>query len=162
MGRIVAKIKVENLADVLLVERGELSPQEIRHKEIEALVDTGATLLCLPSKTIEDLGLSLLGTRRATTATGVVERRVFRGVQLTILERTCTADVMELENGVPALIGYIPLENLDLQPDPQKKTLIPNPEHGDKMVMDLFFCAVGRMLATTLPIGLSGCILPIR
>jgi len=139
MGRIVAKIKVENLADVLLVERGELSPQEIRHMEMEALVDTGATLLCLPAKAIEDLGLSPLGIRRATTATGVVERKVFRGAQLTILNRTCTVDVMELEDSVPALIGYIPLENLDLQPDPQKKTLIPNPEHGDKMVMDLFF-----------------------
>lgn len=139
MGRIVAKIKVENLADVLLVERGELSPQEIRHMEMEALVDTGATLLCLPAKAIEDLGLSPLGTRRATTATGVVERKVFRGAQLTILNRTCTVDVMELEDSVPALIGYIPWENLDIQPDPQKKTLIPNPEHGDKMVMDLFF-----------------------
>jgi predicted aspartyl protease len=139
MGRIVAKIKVENLADVLLVERGELSPQEIRHMEMEALVDTGATLLCLPAKAIEDLGLSPLGTRRATTATGLVERTVFRGAQLTILDRTCTVDVMELEDSVPALVGYIPLENLDLQPDPQKKTLIPNPEHGDKMVMDLFF-----------------------
>lgn len=139
MGRIVAKIKVENLADVLLVERGELSPQEIRHMEMEALVDTGVTLLCLPAKAIEDLGLSPLGTRRATTATGLVERKVFRGAQLTILDRTCTVDVMELEDSVPALIGYIPLENLDLQPDPQKKTLIPNPEHGDKIVMDLFF-----------------------
>ena len=139
MGRIVAKIKVENLADVLLVERGELSPQQIRHMEMEALVDTGVTLLCLPAKVIADLGLSPPGTRRATTATGLVERTVFRGAQLTILDRTCTVDVMELENGVPALIGYIPLENLDLQPDPQKKTLVPNPEHGDKMVMDLFF-----------------------
>jgi predicted aspartyl protease len=138
MGRIVAKIKVENLADVLLVERGELSPQEIRYKEIEALVDTGATLLCLPAKVIADLGLSSLGVRKATTATGLVERKVFQGARLTILDRTCTVDVMELEDSVPALIGYIPLENLDLQPDPQKKTLIPNPEHGDKMVMDLF------------------------
>lgn len=139
MGRIVTKIKVENLADLLLMERGDLSLKEIRQIEMEALVDTGATLLCLPAKAIADLGLSPLGTRRATTATGLIERRVFQGARLTILNRTCTVDVMELENGVPALIGYIPLENLDLQPDPQKKTLVPNPEHGDKMVMDLFF-----------------------
>ncbi len=144
MGRIVAKIKVENLADVLLVERGELSPQEIRHMEMEALVDTGATLLCLPAKAIEDLGLSPLGTRRVTTATGVIERRVFQGGRLTILNRTCTVDVLELENGIPALVGYIPLENLDLKADPQKETLVPNPEHGDEIILDLFFCRDGQ------------------
>lgn len=138
MGRIVGKIKVENLGDVLLAESGAISLEQIRSMELEALVDTGATFLCLPAKVIADLGLTFLGTRIVTTATGPVERRVFKGAQLTILNRTCTLDVMELENGIPPLIGYIPLENLDLQPDPQKKTLGPNPEHGDKMVFDLF------------------------
>lgn len=138
MGRIVAEIRVENLMDVLLAERGDLSPEQIRSIEMEALVDTGATLLCLPFKAVRDLGLSFLGTRIANTATGPVEGRVWRGAQLTILGRTCTVDVMELEDGVPALVGYVPLENLDLQPDPRRKTLTPTPGHGDKIVMDLF------------------------
>ena len=141
MGRIVTKIKVENLMDVLLAERGDLPPEQIRNIEIDALVDTGATLLCLPSKTIEDLGLSFLETRTATTARGSVERRVFRGAQLTIMGRTCTVDVMELDDDLPALVGYVPLENLDLQPDVQKRTLIPSRGDRDKMVMDLFSAA---------------------
>ncbi|MFQ6114490.1 MAG: aspartyl protease family protein [bacterium] len=138
MRRIAVKIKVENLMDVLLAERGELSPEQIRSIEIDALVDTGATLLCLPSKTIADLGLSLLGTRTATTARGSIEQRVFRGAQLSIMRRTCTVDIMELQDGIPALVGYIPLENLDLQPDVQNRTLVPSRGSGNKMVMDLF------------------------
>jgi len=134
VGRVVIKIKVENLVDVLLAERGELLPEQVRSVEMDALVDTGATLLCLPSKKIAELGLSLLETRTATTATGPADRRIFRGAQLSIMGRTCTT----LEEGVPALVGYVPLENLDLQPDPKKRTLVPYRGSEDKIVMDLF------------------------
>ena len=76
MGRITASIQVENLGDVLLAERGFPLPEGIRSLEIEVLVDTGATFLCLPSSAIAALGLSLLDTRRAITANGIVDRRV--------------------------------------------------------------------------------------
>jgi hypothetical protein len=45
---------------------------------------------------------------------------------------------MELANGIPALLGYVPLEVLDLQVDPKVQAVIANPEHGDKIVLDLF------------------------
>lgn len=96
MGRVMTMIKVKNLGDVLLTERSHLNSKEIRFVELPALVDTGATLLYLPQKEITALGLSYLGDREATTADGPVERKVFRGAQLTIMERTCTVDVMEL------------------------------------------------------------------
>lgn len=64
MGQVKAKIKVENLVDVLLAERGELPPEKVRQVEMEALVDTGATLLCLPSGVIKELGLSPRGRAR--------------------------------------------------------------------------------------------------
>lgn len=138
MGRISTHITVKNLGDVLRAEQGQLRPEDIRGVEIEALVDTGATLLCLPIGMISKLGLSLLNTREATTANGVVRRGVFQGAQLTIMDRTCTVDVMELPEGTPPLVGYIPLENLDLQPDPKRQVLGPNPEHDGRMVMDLY------------------------
>jgi len=140
MGRITLKIKVENLEDILRAERGQLAPEQVRSVQVDALVDTGATLLCLPAKAIAGLGLSLLGTRKVTTANGTVETRLFQGARLTIFNRTCTVDVMELQNGVPALIGYVPLEVLDLILDPKRQAVVPNPEHGDKIVLDLFPC----------------------
>lgn len=50
----------------------------------------------------------------------------------------CGRNGITREEGILALVGYIALENLDLQIDPKKQALIPNPEHGGKMVMDLF------------------------
>ncbi|MBI4546884.1 MAG: retropepsin-like domain-containing protein [Ignavibacteriae bacterium] len=138
MGRIEATIRVENLEDVLKASRGEMDAVRVRAVELGALVDTGARLLCLSPDIIAKLGLGLLGTRTALTSAGPVERRVFRGAQLTILGRTCTVNVMELSDGIPALVGYIALETLDLVPDPQKRTVVPNPEHGDKMAVELY------------------------
>ena len=141
MGRIVTKIKIENLGEILLAERGLYPADQVKSIELDALVDTGATLICLTPKDIERLGLSLLTTRMAITANGTVECRIFQGARLTILGRTCTTDVMEVPEGTPALIGYIPLENLDLVVDPKQQAVTPNPAHGGRMVMDLYFIA---------------------
>jgi hypothetical protein len=45
-------------------------------------------------------------------------------------------DVIELSEDTPPLLGYIPLENLDLAPNPTTETL--NPVHGDEIVLDLY------------------------
>ena len=47
-------------------------------------------------------------------------------------------DVLEVPDGVPALIGQIPLEYLDFVVDPQSRTLIGNPAHGGEHVMEMF------------------------
>lgn len=134
----MTEIKVENLVDVMLAEAGELSAEEVRSVTLEGLVDTGATLLCLPNAAIEALGLSLLSRKEARTANGTVIRAVYQGARLTVLDRSCTIDVMELPDEVGALVGYVPLENLDLVADPKAQQVIPNPAHGGKWVYDLY------------------------
>ncbi len=136
MGRINVKIKVENAVDSVLAQQGQRSPQEVRRVELEALVDTGASLLCLPKSAIEALGLNKIGARRVTTANGGVDRDIYGDARLTVLNRTCTVDVIELFEDTPPLLGYIPLENLDLVPDPTTESL--NPAHGDEIVLDLY------------------------
>jgi predicted aspartyl protease len=106
--------------------------------EREALIDTGATLPGLPAEEIRKLGLSYSGTRRALTAKGPKEVRIFGGARLTILDRTCSVDVMELEDGVPALVGYVPLQVWDLVVDPVEERVVANPVHGDEIVPDLY------------------------
>ena len=139
MGKVITKIRVENSLDYLLSKRGDISPSEVRFVEVEdALVDTGATLLCMSKKHITVLGLFPLEIREAETAVGTVQRQVYEGARLTIMGRTCSVDVMELPDGIPALVGYVPLENLDLLPEPKSQKLIPNPAHEGKMVMDLY------------------------
>jgi len=136
MGRITVTITVENAVDFALAQQGKLSPNEVRRVELEALVDTGASLLCLPKSKIEALGLAKRGARRVTTANGKVDRNLYRDAQLTVLERTCSVDVIELPEETPALLGYIPLEILDLVPNPTTETL--SPAHGDEIVLDLY------------------------
>jgi predicted aspartyl protease len=136
MGRILTNIKIENAADSSLAHRGQLSSEKVRTVEIEALVDTGASLLCLPKSQIETLGLRKIGTRQVTSANGKVERDFYGDARLTVLNRDCAIDVIELPEGTPALLGYIALENLDLIPDPTRETLYP--AHGDEVVLDLY------------------------
>jgi hypothetical protein len=44
---------------------------------------------------------------------------------------------MEIPDDMPPLVGYIPLENLDLVPDPRTHQVIPNPESGGEYTLDL-------------------------
>ena len=136
MGRINVKIKVENSVDVVLALQGQLPPEQVRFIEREALVDTGASLLCLPKSDINALGLTKIGKRRVTTANGKVIRNIYGNARLTVLNRTCTIDAIELTEDTPPLLGYIPLENLDLLPNPVKEIL--EPAHGDEIVLDLY------------------------
>lgn len=138
MGRVMVKIQVENATDVVRALVGEIPKERVRRIEIDALVDTGATLLCLPKSKIEELGLTLREIRRATTANGEADRGIYQVVNLTLLGRTCSIDVMELPEGTPSLVGYLALENLDLIVDPKNQAVIPNPAHEGKFVMDLY------------------------
>ena len=139
MGRVTAKIRVENSLDYFLSKRSDIPPSEVRFVEVDdALADTGATLLCMPKRQIAVLGLFPLEIREMETATGVVQRQVYEGARLTIIGRTCSVDVVEMPDDAPTLIGYVPLENLDLQPDLKSQKLIPNPAHEGKWIMDLY------------------------
>ena len=44
---------------------------------------------------------------------------------------------MEIPDGLPPLVGFIPLESLDLVVDPKSGRVIPNPDHGGKWMVDL-------------------------
>ena len=56
MGRSVEKVTVQSFEDILDAARGRIGEADIRAVEVEALVDTGATYLCLPPSVIEELG----------------------------------------------------------------------------------------------------------
>ena len=107
--------------------------------EVEFLVDTGAAMVCLPISSIQAMGLKPLHSRNVITATGRVERTIYSPVMLKIFDREANLDVMEVPDGVPPLLGYLALENLDLYPNPTKQILEGNPLYDGKMVMDLLY-----------------------
>jgi clan AA aspartic protease len=138
MGRVTTRIGVENLKDLWKAETGSIPPDQVRRIEIvNALVDTGASTLSLPTKVIEKLGLQKVGERTVITTQGVAKTNKYEAVKLTIMGRDCTVDVLEVPNSVPALVGQVPLELLDLVVNPAAQTLTGNPEHGGEHVLEL-------------------------
>ncbi len=123
-------VELTNLADIILAKAGVIDPGKVRRLTVEnALVDTGATGLCLPTPLIEKLGLTPVGTSTAETANGIVERTIYSEVEYTILERTYSIRVTDLPEYAPVLLGHMILEALDLCLD-IKKGLIHNPAHN--------------------------------
>jgi len=100
----------------------------------DALVDTGATLLSLPRRLVQQLGLKRGRTRTARTAAGVVEFGIYGAVRLTVQERDCIVEVAEIPDDCPVLIGQLPLEALDFVVD----TAGQKPDHGGKQMIDMF------------------------
>jgi predicted aspartyl protease len=118
---------------------GQTSDDAVRRVNIhDALVDTGATTLSLPSSLIARLGLSERYKKTVTSSIGLGEAAMYDAVRLTIQGRDCTVDVMEFSDTVPVLIGQIPLEILDLVVDTRNRKLIGNPEHGGEHIIELY------------------------
>ena len=139
MGRVLTEAKIENLRDLWAVEEGRAAPESVRSLLLtDALVDTGATTLALPTRMMRELGLSKVREQRAISFRGPAAVNIYEVVRLTILGRICAVEVMEVPDEVPALIGQIPLEMLDLVIDLQGRRLTGNPAHGGEHTLELY------------------------
>jgi len=116
MGKVIEKVKLTSLFE----------PK--KSVEVEAVIDTGATILVLPQDVIEELGLRKIGERRVRYANNQIQiKSVYRGVILELKGRDGIFDVLGEVEGSEPLLGQIALEALDLIIDPITKTVIPNP-----------------------------------
>ena len=132
--RHTTQIELTNLADVNLADSGVIKREDIRRVIVEdALVDTGATRLCLPKPIIEQLGLTPFGNAKARTAAGIVDRIIYSEVRFTVLEREGSLPVTDLPADAPVLVGHMVLEQLDLCLD-IRKGLIYNPDHDNDWI----------------------------
>jgi predicted aspartyl protease len=139
MGRVVVEATVENIDDLVLARNGHIAETEVRSINVSnALVDTGATMLALPKRLIDELGLYSFYEKEAMSSRGLGKVNVFGPVRLTIQDRTCNVDVVQLPDEVPALIGQVPLELMDWVVDPKNQRLIGNPAHGGEQIIELY------------------------
>lgn len=128
------KIELANLTDLNLADAGVIRPEEVRRATIEnALVDTGATRLSLPTPLIEQLGLTPVGVTRAMTANGIADRTIYSVVEFTVLERRGAMEVTDLSENAPVLVGHMVLELLDICLD-IRKGLTYNPDHDNEWI----------------------------
>jgi clan AA aspartic protease len=139
MGKVLVTAKIESLYDLYDVRRGLIPDDQVRRLEVaDALVDTGATTLCLPKRLVSQLGLTPGRTRRARTTAGAATLQAFGVVKLTVQGREWVGDVLQIPDDCPVLIGQMPLEGLDFVVDPVGQRLIGNPAHGGEQMIDLF------------------------
>jgi clan AA aspartic protease len=139
MGRVTVNALIENLQDRWDVERGQLGAEQARRISVsDALVDTGARSLSLPTRIIQQLGLTKRGQKRVNTSLGPGVTSIYDVVRLEIQGRECFVDVTEVPDTVPPLIGQIPLESMDFVVDPVNQKLIGNPAHGGEHIIELY------------------------
>jgi predicted aspartyl protease len=139
VGKVIVSARIENVFDLYETGRGQLAEDQVRRLEVtDALVDTGATLLAMPKRLIDQLGITQIRTGRARTTMGLSTFGIFGPVRLTIQGRACSVDVSEVAEECPVLIGYVPLELLDFVVNPKGQSLIGNPEHGGEFMFDMF------------------------
>lgn len=134
MGEARVKVKIINAGDEAMFRRGNISKQEVRIFETEALVDTGAIPSVLPIEIVQSLGLEIIRQERATYSNNSSENvDVTEPVTLEMLGRRVTEEALVL--GDEVLIGQIALERTDLLVDCPNQRVIRNPAHPDQLVM---------------------------
>lgn len=138
VGRVLTTATIENLDDYVLAKAGHIADANVRRVTVEdALVDTGATLVSLPTKLIQELGLKKKYTRNIRAATAMANADVYGAIRLTIEGRDCLMDATEVPDGVPVHIGQLPLEWLDFVVDMREHKLIGNPAHGGEQMFEI-------------------------
>src|SRR5687767_13667837 len=106
MGKVMTKIRLTNSADLENRDAGVLAPEQVRTREIEALVDTGATTLAIPQDVADALGLVERRKRRVRLADGTIaEFPVVLNLVIEILGRDTVCEAFVLPTGTTALLG---------------------------------------------------------
>jgi clan AA aspartic protease len=115
MGLSYARLKLAN------ARRPELAPVEV-----DALADTGALHLCIPEHIAIQLQLDELERREITIADGSTRLVPYKGpILVSFANRQCYTGAMVL--GDEALLGAIPMEDMDLVVLPGRREVAVNP-----------------------------------
>ena len=99
----------------------------LRAIEVEALVDTGATTLCVPEHVAVQLKLTEIEQREVTTADGKSHLVSYVGpLQVKFENRTCFTGALVIGDSV--LMGAVPMEDMDLVVHPSEQKVTVNPK----------------------------------
>ena len=117
MGLVYANLKLRNLFSG-------------RGVEVRALVDTGATFMCVTDEIAHQLGFdtSEVSQQFVRTADGrQIKVPKIAPVEITFENRTYVTEAVVL--GDEPLMGVLPMEAMDLTVDPRTQRLTVNPDH---------------------------------
>jgi clan AA aspartic protease len=120
MGLTYSKIKLSNPRNASLLPI-----------ELNALVDTGALMLCIPQSVAHQLDLTELDKRPVTIADGTSHQVPYVGpIRVDYENRFCFVGALVI--GDETLLGAVPMEDMDLVVHPATQKLMANPLHPNK------------------------------
>jgi predicted aspartyl protease len=126
MGKVMEKIKLTNIFD------------PSKSVEIDAVIDSGATMLALPQDVIDQLALRKDREVKVRYANNHREDKSIYGiVKLELAGRSGNFEVLAENVGTPPLVGQVVLEILDLLIDAKGRRLMPNPESPEMPMVEV-------------------------
>ncbi len=138
MGEIKIDIELENAVDHELVKADHLEEGKVRRASIRAIVDTGALMLTLPKNVVDQLGIGVMRMAPFTLANGERSDLPIAGpLSVRIGDRQMFTSCVVVDTGAEALVGQIVLEELDLIPDPARRTVGPRHPSEDGPLLRL-------------------------
>jgi clan AA aspartic protease len=138
VGRVFVEVQVQNFIDLCRFAHGASPNDQVRRVTVQALVDTGATYLCLPQSAVEQLGLTFQRFKAVRTAVAAHKLGIYATAHVAIQDRDCNTEVMAIAEGRTPLLGQIPLEMMDWWVDPVAQKLVGNPEHGGQWMAEVY------------------------
>lgn len=115
MGHVFAGLELSNPRD-----------PDLDGIEVEALVDTGALMLCIPDHVARQLKLEEETLREVTLANGRSENVPYVGpIKVGFGKRFCYVGALVL--GDEVLLGAVPMEDMDLVINPSRRELTVDP-----------------------------------
>jgi len=128
MGKVTETIKLTSLFD------------SAKCKEVEAVIDTGATLPVLRQELVDELNLKKVRDVRVKYANSSVEiREVYGAVTAELKGRVGIFEALAEAPGSQPLVGQVVLESPDLTVDPRTRTVTPNPRSPETPMVELLF-----------------------
>jgi hypothetical protein len=137
MGQVFTDITLRNSGDVTLAEHGYKQEEEIRQITLSILVDTGAGTLVITEAMQQELGLKARKVKAVRMANDAsVNVRETDPVEVHWKNRSMVCRPWVIPGEKKALLGLIPLEDMDLMADPNSQTVVG--AHGDEQIGILY------------------------
>jgi clan AA aspartic protease len=125
VGQVFTEITLKNAGDVTLTEHGYKQEQDIRQATVDILVDTGAGTLVITEALQQELGLKTRKKRPVRMANNVpVNVQETEPVEVHWKDRSMVCRPWVVSGAQQALLGLIPLEDMDLMVDPNGREVV--------------------------------------
>ena len=137
MGLVYENITLTNTIDLGFFNRGVIKKSEVRKKQVQAMVDTGAYTLVITDEVRQDLGLAVEREKLVRMANKTSEMcKVTEPVTIQWNNRTSVTQAIILPGTSEVLLGAIPLEEMDVMVDPYNQKLVG--VHGDEIIHKVY------------------------